>query len=140
MVDRKVMLVWCTNYCENVVDIALLLFLLNLNCYDFQVRVFKIFIRVVKIGLFNIYIYIYILVNIYIHFFASQGGHPCIYVGPSKSLCHLSMIKTWDRFLKKEKRKRDSDIFSMNDKYSLYMWSILPCVNFSCLEEVIGQG
>ena len=37
-------------YCENVVDVALLLYLLNSNSYDFQVNVFDIFIRMVKIG------------------------------------------------------------------------------------------
>ena len=37
--------------CENIVDIALLLFLLNLNFCDSQVRLFNIFIiKVVKIG------------------------------------------------------------------------------------------
>ena len=37
-------------YCENVVDITLLLYLLNSNSYEYQVKVFNIFIRVVKIG------------------------------------------------------------------------------------------
>ena len=37
--------------CENVVNVvALLLYLLNSNSYNFQVKVFNIFIRVVKIG------------------------------------------------------------------------------------------
>ena len=37
--------------CENIVDITLLLFLLNLNSCDSQVRLFNIFIiKVVKIG------------------------------------------------------------------------------------------
>ena len=37
-------------YCENVVDVALLLYLLNSNFYESQVKVFENFIRVVKIG------------------------------------------------------------------------------------------
>ena len=37
-------------YCENVVDVVLLLYLMDLNSYDSQVKVFKIFIRTVKIG------------------------------------------------------------------------------------------
>ena len=37
-------------YCENVMDVALLLYLLNSNSYDFQVKVFKFYIKVVKIG------------------------------------------------------------------------------------------
>ena len=37
-------------YCENIVDVVLLLYLLDLNSYDSQVKVFKIFIRAVKIG------------------------------------------------------------------------------------------
>ena len=36
-------------YCENIVDVALLLYLLNSNSYDSQVKVFKIFIKVVQI-------------------------------------------------------------------------------------------
>ena len=36
-------------YCENVVNVALLLYLLKSNSYESQVKVFKIFIRVVKI-------------------------------------------------------------------------------------------
>ena len=61
LVDKKVMLmlgqIRITNRlpykicCENIVDIALLLFLLNLNSCDSQVRLFNIFItKVVKIG------------------------------------------------------------------------------------------
>ena len=37
-------------YCENVVNVTLLLFLLNSNSYDFQIMLFNIFIRVVKIN------------------------------------------------------------------------------------------
>ena len=37
-------------YCENVVDIISLLYLLNSNSYESQVKVFENFIRVVKIG------------------------------------------------------------------------------------------
>ena len=37
-------------YYENVVDVALLLYLLNSNSYESQVKVFNIFIKVVKIG------------------------------------------------------------------------------------------
>ena len=36
-------------YCRNIVDITLLLYLLNSNSYEYQVKVFDIFIRVVKI-------------------------------------------------------------------------------------------
>ena len=36
-------------YCENVMDVALL-FLLNSNSYESQVKMFNIFIRVVKIS------------------------------------------------------------------------------------------
>ena len=37
-------------YYENVVDVALLLYLLNSNSYKSQVKVFNIFIKMVKIG------------------------------------------------------------------------------------------
>ena len=37
-------------YCEKIVDVTLLLFLLNSNSCNSQVKVFNIFIRVVKIG------------------------------------------------------------------------------------------
>ena len=37
-------------YYKNVVDVALLLYLLNSNSYESQVKVFNIFIKVVKIG------------------------------------------------------------------------------------------
>ena len=37
-------------YSEKVVNVALLLYLLNSNSYDSQVKVFNIFVRVVKIG------------------------------------------------------------------------------------------
>ena len=37
-------------YCENVVDVALFLYLLKSNSYESQVKVFNIFIRMVKIG------------------------------------------------------------------------------------------
>ena len=37
-------------YCENVVDVVLFLYLLNSNSYNSQVKVFNIFIKVVKIG------------------------------------------------------------------------------------------
>ena len=40
-------------YCENVVDVALLLYLLNSNSYESQVKMFNIFIRMVKIGYFS---------------------------------------------------------------------------------------
>ena len=37
-------------YCENIVDVALLLFLLNFDSYDSQIMLFNIFIKVVKIS------------------------------------------------------------------------------------------
>ena len=37
-------------YYENIVNVTLLLYLLNSNSYESQVKVFNIFIRVVKIG------------------------------------------------------------------------------------------
>ena len=37
-------------YCENVVDVTSLLYLWNSNSYESQVKVFNIFIRIVKIG------------------------------------------------------------------------------------------
>ena len=62
------------------VKAVLLLFLLHLIFCDFQVTVFDIFIRVVKIGLFTssffplVYIYFLFFVYFFIIIFFYQGG------------------------------------------------------------------
>ena len=78
LMGKKVILVLGSNYnhnnlphwicCEIIVNVAILLFLLNPNFCNSQVRMFNIFIRVITINQFNIYIYIYIA-SVYIHFF-----------------------------------------------------------------------
>ena len=49
--------VFVCNYYEKVMNVAFLLFLLNLNSCDSQVKVFNIFIRVVKICIYTQFSY-----------------------------------------------------------------------------------
>ena len=60
------------NYCENIVDVVLFLYLLNSNSYDSQVKVFNQWLRHVYVRVFprtpwpEIFFFLYIIIKIFL--------------------------------------------------------------------------
>ena len=105
------------NYCENIVDVVLFLYLLNSNSYDSQVKVFNQWLRHVYVRVFprtpwpEFFFFIYIIIKFFLFVYSLRKNRNILNQNeehPQKNFkqAHQEKKKAQKNFdLKSEKKK-----------------------------------